>query len=276
MSAPFAPGQELAPYRVTARNLATDSENKIHDDETARTYGFAGGLVPGITVYAYMTRPVAEAFGKAWLERGTISARFVKPCYDGRPVEVRSRVDDVGEGGVSLSLEVVDERGDVCAVGTAGLPTAVEPPDPDGYPEAPVPDDPPPASPDAFESRPVLGTVSHTFDGARAPEFLAAVDDDLAVYREERVAHPGYLIWDANRILMENVRLGPWIHVSSDTRHFSTVTGGETISTRARVASLFERKGHRFVELDVLSLAGGTRPVLQARHVAIYQPRPVG
>ena len=34
-----------ATYWIRARNTAADSTNKIHDDEVARSYGFAGGLV---------------------------------------------------------------------------------------------------------------------------------------------------------------------------------------------------------------------------------------
>ena len=74
-------------YAVRAYNPATASENKIHDDDVARTYGFQGGLVPGVTVYAYMTHPVVETFGRPWLEHGTMAARFVRPCYDGDEVQ---------------------------------------------------------------------------------------------------------------------------------------------------------------------------------------------
>jgi len=69
--------ERLPEYRVKARNTSERSENKIHDDAVARQYGFRGGLVPGVTVYAYMTHPLVEAFGTGWLERGTASVRFV-------------------------------------------------------------------------------------------------------------------------------------------------------------------------------------------------------
>jgi len=46
-------------------------------------------------------------------------------------------------------------------------------------------------------------------------------------------------------LLIQNVQLGPWLHVASELRHFS------------RVAEHFERKGHQFVVLDVLVVAGG-------------------
>ena len=50
--------RELPPYRVRAKNTSAYSQNKIHDDAVARRLGFKGGLVPGVTIYAYMTHPV--------------------------------------------------------------------------------------------------------------------------------------------------------------------------------------------------------------------------
>ena len=73
----------LDPYRVVAFNTAHDSENKIHDDATARRFGFGGGLVPGVDVYGYMTHLPVVRWGRAWLERGTAECRFFKPVYDG-------------------------------------------------------------------------------------------------------------------------------------------------------------------------------------------------
>jgi hypothetical protein len=43
---------------------------------------------------------------------------------------------------------------------------------------------------------------------------------------------------------------------------------------RGRVAERFERKGHRFVVLDILVVAGGARMVQHVRHTAIYELRP--
>ena len=71
------------PYEVEAHNTATQSDNKIHDYEVASRFGFTGGLVPGVDVYAYLTHPPAEAWGRDWLERGTMRGRFHTPVYDG-------------------------------------------------------------------------------------------------------------------------------------------------------------------------------------------------
>jgi acyl dehydratase len=80
---PMSVTAPLAPYRVIAFNTAHDSENKIHDDATARRFGFGGGLVPGVDVYGYMTHLPVMRWGRAWLERGTAECRFFKPVYDG-------------------------------------------------------------------------------------------------------------------------------------------------------------------------------------------------
>jgi hypothetical protein len=83
----------------------------------------------------------------------------------------------------------------------------------------------------------------------------------------------------AGTTLSENVALGPWVHVASDVAHLGVARAGERLVTRGRVADLYERKGHRWVELDVLIVADDLRPVLHVRHVAIYQlraPEPSG
>lgn len=74
-------GAVLPEHRVSATMPADAVENKIHEHALARQLGFRGGLVPGVTVYAWMTHPVVAALGPAWLERGTFSARFARPVY---------------------------------------------------------------------------------------------------------------------------------------------------------------------------------------------------
>src|SRR6202051_5364429 len=47
----------LEAYSVVAYNTAKLSENKMHDDQVARRFGFSGGLVPGVDVMGYMGHP---------------------------------------------------------------------------------------------------------------------------------------------------------------------------------------------------------------------------
>jgi acyl dehydratase len=259
----------IAPWRVKAFNTATTSDNKIHDDDVARSYGFTGGLVPGVDVYAYLTHIPVEQWGIPFLERGTMSARFHRPVYDGDEVTIEAEERDGG-----LGLTLVDPSGEMCAMATAWLPLySSDRPQADDIPARPLPPRPPMASPKVFESAPELGSLEFGFHADQAAGYLLDVGETLAVYTNERIAHPGWLLRSANYVLVANARLGPWIHVASDVRHFGLVRDGDQLSTRARVTNHFERKGHKFVVLDVVIVANDTRAVMRVEHTAIYEPR---
>ena len=250
-----------------AHNAATASENKIHDDAIARRYGFAGGLVPGITVFGYLTHPVVELWGERWLRRGTMTARFRRPVYDGERVDVAG----VEEAGVA-DVEVRNAAGEVCAVGRATLPDdPAASPDLAEYPARPLPQGRRAPTPEALAADAELGTVEAGFHLGRADETLALVGDDLPIYRDLGVAHPTWLLFFANAALASNVALGPWIHTASAVVNHGVLHDGERLSARARVARLFEKGGNQLVDLDVLLVADGVRPVTAVRHTAIYR-----
>ena len=73
-------------------------------------------------------------------------------------------------------------------------------------------------------------------------------------------------------MLFRNVVLGPWIHVSTRATHRGIARSGDEIEVRGRVAAEYERRGHRFVDLDVEVTANGS-PVWSAFHTAIWRPR---
>jgi hypothetical protein len=121
-------------------------------------------------------------------------------------------------------------------------------------------------------ARTVLGTPELALDLETARAFLTRVGEPLPLYDGDGApAHPALYLDQANRALSRNVVVSPWIHVESEGRHVSAFRVGERLETRAKVKSLFEKKGHEFVELDLLQVAEGTRPVALIRHVAIYR-----
>jgi len=267
----------LLTYRVRARNTSVESENRIHNDRTAATYGFKGGLVPGITVYAYMTTPIVERFGVAWLERGSMQVKFHQPFYDAEEVIVRAEVDE-DDRPLKISLTANDEQGVARATALATISDndvdwlGFDISDFVDYP-LPSEDEKPAATRDAFgEGRP-LGSLNETVS-LPDTDLLDSLDERLAIYRgSEAVAHPFALLRYSNQILMSNFVLGPWIHVSSDLINCSVVRNNDRVTVRGRVRDCFERKGHEFVVLDVLLLADDRRIVQQVRHTAIYNPR---
>ncbi len=256
-------------YRVEAYNTAQESENKIHDDAVAKRFGFTGGLVPGVDVYAYMTQPPVVRWGRAWLERGTADCRFDRPVYDGKFAEVTPTTD--GDG---MTLAVTS-AGIGCAVGRADLPAAEAPPPLSAFPYRAPPADRPAASEASLAVGAFLGMAPLLYDEAMATKYLRDLRETLPIYVAEKIIHPGLILRMGNWVLTANVKLGPWIHVGSQVRHFATGSVGDTIEGRAQVVANYTHKGHKFVELDVLVLANGEKPLARIRHTAIYLPRQV-
>jgi hypothetical protein len=260
----------LAPYHVAALNTAHDSENKIHDDATARRFGFGGGLVPGVDVYAYMTHMPVAHWGRAWLERGTAECRFFKPVYDGDTVTVTAT--ETADG-----LDIaVESRAEVCANGRAALP-AVPPPPPalDAFPRMPQRSERPPADEASLVAGSWLGIDPYPVTAEAAARYLADAHESLPIYAAEGLIHPRDILRGGNFVLSRNVVLGPWIHVGSRIRHLGTARVGASLSVRAHVTANYEHKGHRFVDLDALVLADDIRPIAHLAHTAIYRPRQV-
>lgn len=265
-------------WSVVAYNTASQSQNKIHDDAVAQQYGFRGGLVPGVDDYAYLAHVPVEHWGLQWIECGTMSARFHHPVYEGQRVEVRPGATTVADGFESFTMELVDPDGTVCATATAAIPLD-EPAAPTRRPATPLQEPPVPA-PAASAATLAAGTTFdlpvRRFDAGEQVGYLADVRETLPHYAEARVAHPGWLLRLANRVLGVNVTLGPWIHVSSAVRHHALVRDGDDIGARARVTEEWERKGHRFVTLDVeLVVVDGPDEtvVTTIAHTAIHTPR---
>jgi hypothetical protein len=107
----------------------------------------------------------------------------------------------------------------------------------------------------------------------RRCRYLTDIREREAIYAQEGLGHPGLLQRVMNKVLVDNAILGPWIHVGSRMQLLSAGKNGDEITARAKVTGNYEKKGHRFVELDALVVANGTTPLAHCQHIAIYQPR---
>jgi acyl dehydratase len=258
---------DLETYRVSAYNTAKQSENKMHDDTVARRFGFTGGLVPGVDVFAYMVHQPVVKWGRAFLENGLIEARFVKPVYDGETALVTAK--DAGSG---LTLEV-ESRGALCATGSASLPASTPKISISDFNEALAVKERLPVNAKSYELGKWLGPIPRSWAGESALEYLRDVREADPIYARESLAHPGILQRMMNKVLVDNAILGPWIHVGSRMQLLAATATGDEISVRAKVTGNYEKKGHRFVELDALVIANGCTAVAHCQHTAIYQPR---
>jgi hypothetical protein len=254
---------------VVAFNTATASENRIHADDVASRFGFTGGLVPGVDVFAYMTAAPLAVWGADWLSQGRIRARFNRPVYDGDAATLAAEAPD--DGTLSLALEA---RNQACGAGTAWRDDPA--PCPDIQPEAdlPAPEARPPASPESLPVGRVLGSLKEIYFADVGRAHLDNTRQDPAMFAGGDIANPAYLLRRANYVLAQSVRLGPWIHLESDARLHGVIRDGEWLETRAVVAENIEKNGHRIVTLD-FTVSSRDRLAMSGRHWAIYEPRQV-
>ncbi|HEV7614262.1 MAG TPA: hypothetical protein VGO37_20470 [Steroidobacteraceae bacterium] len=257
----------LEAYRVQAYNTSKQSENKIHDDAVAKRFGFSGGLVPGVDVMAYMMHLPVKKWGRAFLEHGLVEARFVKPVYDGEIADVTGE-----ESNGVLSIEV-ESRGQLCATGSASLPASAPSISIGDFSDTAAVTERRPVDAASYELGKWLGTVPRAWAGDAATEYLTDVRETDAIYASERLGHPGLLQRVMNKALVDNAILGPWIHVGSRMQLLTAAASGDELTVRAKVTGNYEKKGHRFVELDALVVANGRTPLAHCQHIAIYQPR---
>ena len=262
---------------VVAHNDAEDSGNPMHNDDAARALGYKAALVPGVTVYGYMTYQLVEHFGEAWLTEGCMQVRFRKPVFAGEA----QRIEATLEGNDSiLHIKVIDPEGDVCVSGKASMKRfaeAIHNPD-HNLANTPIaayramPNERRPAEKQTFEREKTLGSIHATFETARGAEFLDQMQDDHEIYRRG-ATHPAWLLRQANIIVDQNIAVGPWIHTASEIQNFGLARNGEQFEVRAQVLDLFEKKLHQYVDLDVVMLAQGDpeRVISRVMHRAIYK-----
>lgn len=260
-------------YRVRAKNIAAQSENRIHSDAIAQTLGFKGALISGVAVYSYMTGPLVERLGEAWMARGTAAVEFYKPAYDGDLLTIRVEpgegralaVTAWNEGWVELARMHADPGAAATPLEhVAGLAPVVQP---DGAERVPV----------AWETvhlQEPLWTLDWRPDAAENIAWADGVMDDLPLYRKGAAPplHPGYVLRAANRVLSNHFILPAWIHVSSEVRFHAVPRAGQRILLHAVPVEKYEKKGHQFAVVNMRMEADGATCV-EVIHKLIFRVR---
>ena len=233
------------PWTVTALNLPEHAGNPIHTDEGARAAGFPRALVAGVTTYAYLTHPVAAAWGLDWLERGGGEVRFRSPVFEHDEVTCDPEAEPDGDA-VLVSARCAQEPDRPRATFRAILDAGPAPDLGDGE--------------DLPEIRVVLG-------GELGWEYGLRAGDDLSIYADRDLVHPAVWPAVANRLFHLHLVRGSWIHTRSVVRHHALVAAGSEAVVRSRVVRRFRRSGERAVA-DIRIEVGGVA-VATLEHEAI-------
>jgi len=265
------------PWQGEAFNQAVDSENEIHSDEMAQRFGFKGGLVPGVTVSAYLIHPAIEAWGLDWLQQGWAHAVVSKPIYD----RSQFKVELYDSTEQSYQAKLLNEEGLTCARASVKLPQQVpSPPKLRGDPLLYEGFERTQPHYEAMLSQQKTGLHALCTPWNETVELSRYCRDPKLMPRLLQFdigggyANPAFTLGVTNWILGGNIKMNPWVHLESTSQNYQAIPLNSEIVAEASIANLFEKKGHQFVDVDVnLFLRETQEAAMSARLRAIYRLR---
>lgn len=239
-------------WQATALNTAPDSENEIHSDKLAKEYGFKGGLVPGVTVSAYLLHPVIKSLGNSWLEKGYANCKITSPLYDGERFEVFSEPLSKSQ----INTHLVNQEGKIIANAESRLSENL-PKAPDYRGDALVHEN--------FQAPHASMAVWEKLkkDGCNAFKFHWNEENPLLYLSEEELlpeilqpnkggkANLCFLLGCSNWILAGNSYMNPWVHLQTKSQNFGSVSMNTTLIAEMSVEDFYEKKGHEFIDVKV-------------------------
>ena len=103
---------------------ASGDHNPIHIDEAfARTTPMGGTIAHGMLVLGLISEMMTGAFGRRWLEGGTLEVRFRAPSRPGDIVTARARDGKLADGRLRYAVECVSQNDELLISGTAEVPS---------------------------------------------------------------------------------------------------------------------------------------------------------
>jgi len=230
-----------------------DSANEIHGDTLAKEYGFVGGLVPGVTVSAYLCHPAVNSWGLDWLTRGGAHVRVASPLYDGEKLEICI----LGQSATTYSAELVRPGGIASASAELWLVDAV-------------------AQTSARRGDRIEGldyvapkaSVEHWSrlqqQGCHAVRYRWGDDNAMSTYlRDDSLmpellqetgggfANMSFILGISNWVLASNAYMNPWVHLETTSQNFAPIPSGTSVVAEMVVREFYVKKGHEFVDVDV-------------------------
>jgi len=254
---------------------SADITNPIHSTEVAKSYGFAGPLVGGVTVWGWATDTILEALGEDWLEKGWAEYSFRHPTFPGDRLTVRASQDEETQPG-SWKVEMINQDDVVCVVGRVGSgmaewsselvrPSSMIPID-EVHPKGPL-------TLVNAESGKDWAAMSLEFSQEALWEFIANKQrTDAPLFTGEKpVAHPSWISGWAEKLLRHNFAIPTSMHTRSRVQHHRRLPVGSTVTGGAHLIQAYERKAHHFANFDVLLQDEQGFDIAQLRHWTIFK-----
>ena len=115
VGATFETARSVTQAQIDAYAAASGDHNPLHvDPEFARTTPLGGTVAHGMLVLAWLAALLTDAFGRAWLEGGTLRIRFRAPARPGDVLHLSAVVEvvtsDETGGTAQMRVAVVNQH----------------------------------------------------------------------------------------------------------------------------------------------------------------------
>lgn len=248
--------------------------NPIHSTEIARRFGFERALVGGVTVWGWATPVILEALGEGWLDHGWAEFAFRRPTYPGDDVAILA-VPDAEQPG-AWTVTMTNQDGVECVHGTVGLgdgPWIDAFTTPVRTAGEPAPDPLPSLELEHARLGEDWAPMTVPFPPEEAREFArhAQRTEDERFTGERLRIHPAWLAGRAERVLRHNFAIPSSMHTRSRVQHLAPAYAGDPVTSSACLLAAYERRGHHFVDYDVLVRAADGRDLARLRHTTAFR-----
>lgn len=246
----------------------------IHDDDSARVYGYRGALVPGIFLYGYMADLAARSWGMDWVTRGSMRSHSRRPVYEGDALVIAATAVQENQDGLAVEMEMRDAAGNVVASGRATLPHQAPPiPDLAEFQVQPIELPLRKIAAGGFRTGDRFGATGETVNAETLSELLALFGQNWPVFAEQGIVHPSKFAQVATHNALGSYSLPtPSIFVSAHTQHFGIARLGEELTSAGFITDVYERKGNHYTDQRHVVYAAG-RPVALVLRTSIYAAR---
>lgn len=231
----------FADWSIAAVNLPEHANNPVHTHEGGLAAGYNGAIVAGTTVFSYLTRPVAEAWGAEWVTSGGYEVWFRAPVLADEQLVVSADGDGVAASVGDLMCARLDpvRPADVAAELLAERP--------------------------GKRLEPTMFAMNDQWVG-----YAARGGEDLALYDDEGIVHP--VVWPslANQVFADQLVDGSWVHTRSKVAHIAAVKPGDDVLAEAIEIDRFDTRAGERAVVDVRFSVDGS-PVCVVEHEAIVR-----
>ena len=258
--------------RILALNDAESSENKIHSNDVAAKYGFAGALVSGANVFGYLTQPLTQACGTGCLEGAEYCVNFRKPAYHNEMLSIKTRTLESESKSSRFFSSAYNPAGDLLAELETRL-LQHRPVENQQY--CPSDESKTLQRSEIHWDRIQLFEAAPDFHWAPSEESnrqrIEAQRDHNLIYRGPNgLIHPYYLLGACNEALKRMFILPAWIHVGSRLKIRKAIRVGQNIVVQSKATEKWEHKGHQFIRLGI-AMFTEEELALEAEHTAIFR-----